>query len=143
MFAAAFRSGDIAGAGRLYHPRRRLPEPHHAAFGWPRRIEGRDRTLEFIQLTIGGLANIDYALDERAVIAADSAYARILFDFDLGATAAAVGLRRRLPLPRGPDRPAGALLRPERPALRTSPGAAEEAPGEEKPGKRPENRSGR
>jgi hypothetical protein len=45
---------------------------------------GRERTLEFIQLTITGIGDIDYALDERAVISADSAYTRILFDFRAG-----------------------------------------------------------
>ena len=53
-------------------------------FGWPRLIEGRERTLEFIQLTIAGLADIDYRLDERAVIDEESAYTRIFFDFAAG-----------------------------------------------------------
>jgi len=84
VFAAAFRAGEIAGAARLYHPDVVYLSPTTRLYGWPRRIEGLERTLEFIQLTISGLANIDYALDERAVIADDSAYTRILFDFDLG-----------------------------------------------------------
>lgn len=84
VFAATFRAGDIAGAARLYHRDVVYLSPTTRLYGWPRRIEGLERTLEFIQLTISGLANIDYALDERAVIADDSAYARILFDFDLG-----------------------------------------------------------
>ncbi len=84
VFAAAFRSGAIAGAARLYQPDVVYLSPTTRLYGWPRRIEGLPRTLEFIQLTISAVANIDYALDERAVIADDSAYTRILFDFDLG-----------------------------------------------------------
>jgi ketosteroid isomerase-like protein len=84
VFTAAFRAGDISGARDLYHRDVVYLSPTTRLFGWPRRIEGRQRTLDFIQLTIKGVANIDYRLDERAVIAADSAYARILFDFDAG-----------------------------------------------------------
>jgi ketosteroid isomerase-like protein len=84
VFAAAFRSGDIGGARDLYHHDVVYLSPTTRLFDWPRRIEGRDRTLQFIQLTITGLVNIDYVLDERAVIADDSIYTRILFDFDAG-----------------------------------------------------------
>jgi hypothetical protein len=84
VLADAFRSGEIAGAGHLYHPDVVYSSPTTRLFGWPRRIIGRDRTLEFIQLTIAGLEAIDYALDERAVITGTSAYTRILFDFDTG-----------------------------------------------------------
>jgi ketosteroid isomerase-like protein len=83
-FAGAFRSGDISRAGRLYHRDVVYLSPTTRLFGWPRRIEGRARALEFIELTISGVTNIDYVLDERAVISGDSAYARILFDFDVG-----------------------------------------------------------
>jgi ketosteroid isomerase-like protein len=84
VFAAAFRAGEIFQASALYHPDVVYLSPTTRLYGWPRRIEGRQRTLEFIQLTISAVANIDYALDERAVIADDSAYTRILFDFDFG-----------------------------------------------------------
>jgi ketosteroid isomerase-like protein len=84
VFAAAFRAGDIGRAQALYHPDVVYLSPTTRLYGWPRRIESRERTLEFIGLTISAVANIDYALDERAVIADDSAYTRILFDFDLG-----------------------------------------------------------
>jgi hypothetical protein len=84
VLADAFRSGYIAGARHLYHPDVVYSSPTTRLFGWPRRIVGRDRTLEFIQLTITGLGVIDYALDERAVIGGTSAYTRILFDFDTG-----------------------------------------------------------
>jgi ketosteroid isomerase-like protein len=82
VFADAFRAGQISRAAHLYHRDVVYLSPTTRLFGWPRRIEGRHRTLEFIQLTITGVANIDYVLDERAVIADASAYTRILFDFD-------------------------------------------------------------
>jgi ketosteroid isomerase-like protein len=84
IFAAAFRAGRISDAGQLYDPDVVYLSPTTRLFGWPRRIEGRPRTLEFIQLTIAGVADIDYVLDERAVIGDDSAYTRILFDFLAG-----------------------------------------------------------
>ncbi|HEY5251854.1 MAG TPA: hypothetical protein VIJ09_09345, partial [Acidimicrobiales bacterium] len=68
VLADAFRLGDIVAARHLYHPDVVYLSPTTRLFGWPRRIVGRDRTLEFIQLTITGLDAIDYALDERAVI---------------------------------------------------------------------------
>jgi ketosteroid isomerase-like protein len=84
VFAAAFGAGQISLAAHLYHRDVVYLSPTTRLFGWPRRIEGRDRALQFIQLTITGATNIDYALDERAVIADASAYTRILFDFDAG-----------------------------------------------------------
>jgi ketosteroid isomerase-like protein len=81
VFASAFGAGRISGAGHLYDPDVVYLSPTTRLFGWPRRIEGRARTLEFIQLTITGVTEIDYVLDERAVIGDDSAYTRILFDF--------------------------------------------------------------
>jgi hypothetical protein len=84
VFAAAFGAGRISDAGHLYDRDVVYLSPTTRLFGWPRRIVGRPRTLEFIQLTITGVAEIDYVLDERAVIDDDSAYARILFDFVAG-----------------------------------------------------------
>jgi SnoaL-like protein len=84
VFADAFASGQISAAAHLYHRNVVYLSPTTRLFGWPRRIEGRERTLEFIQLTITGVENIQYRLDERAVIDAHSAYTRILFDFDVG-----------------------------------------------------------
>lgn len=84
VLADAFRCGDIARARHLYHPEVVYSSPTTRLFGWPRRIEGRARTLEFIQLTINGLVGIDYRLDERAVIEPNSAFTRIRFDFDAG-----------------------------------------------------------
>lgn len=84
VFAAAFGAGRISDAEHLYDRDVVYLSPTTRLFGWPRRIEGRPRTLEFIQLTMAGVAEIDYALDERAVIGDDSAYTRILFDFVAG-----------------------------------------------------------
>jgi len=51
-------------------------------FDWPSVIEGVDRTLEFIALTIRGVEAIDYRLLEWAVVpAGDAAFVRIRFDF--------------------------------------------------------------
>jgi ketosteroid isomerase-like protein len=84
VLADAFRAGEIDRAAQLYHPDVVYSSPTSRLFGWPRLIEGRARSLEFIQLTITGLAAIDYRLDERAVIDSQSGYTRILFDFDTG-----------------------------------------------------------
>jgi ketosteroid isomerase-like protein len=86
VFASAFAAGDITGARPLYHEDVVYLSPTTRLFGWPRRIVGVDRTLEFIALTIAGVQSVDYVLDERAVISHDRAYARILFDFSVGAT---------------------------------------------------------
>jgi ketosteroid isomerase-like protein len=84
-FADAFAAGDIAIAADLYVPAVVYLSPTTRLFGWERRIEGIERTLEFIQLTISGCENIGYHLDERAVLpGGDSAYTRILFDWDTG-----------------------------------------------------------
>ena len=52
---------------------------------WPRRIEGVDPTLEFIQLTLTTCRNIHYEAVEQAVLPdGRSAFVRIHFDFDAG-----------------------------------------------------------
>lgn len=82
-FAAAFRAGDITLAADLYDPGVVYLSPTTRLFDWPARIEGIERTLEFIQLTITGCPNIDYRLDERALLPdGTSAYTRICFDWD-------------------------------------------------------------
>jgi len=96
VFAAAFAAGDIAVARSLYAPDAVYISPTTRLFGWPPRIVGVEQVLEFIQLTITGLTDIAYGVDERALIAgvpgdaADgggagdaSAYVRIRFDFDM------------------------------------------------------------
>lgn len=83
LFARAYAAGDIFGARRLYCPDVVYVSPTTRLFGRPPRIEGVEDTLEFIQLTISGCRNIDYRLNERAVLPGDDAsYARITFDWD-------------------------------------------------------------
>jgi ketosteroid isomerase-like protein len=83
-FAAAFAAGDMAATRPLYQPDVVYLSPTTRLFGWPARIEGVERTLEFIQLTITGLSAVTYVVDERALIAdGKAAYVRVRFDFDL------------------------------------------------------------
>jgi len=82
-FARAFEAGDISMARDLYHPEVTYLSPTTRLFGWPARIEGVVATLEFIQLTIASCRNIQYRLDERAVLPGGTcAYTRIVFDWD-------------------------------------------------------------
>jgi ketosteroid isomerase-like protein len=83
-FAAAFGAGDITTAESLYAPDVVYVSPTTRLFGWPARIVGTEKALEFIQLTITGLSDIAYAVEERAVIAPDAgAYVGVRFDFTL------------------------------------------------------------
>ena len=81
-FARAFAQGDVAMARPLYHPHVVYLSPTVRLFDWPARIEGVERTLEFIGLTIRGLRDITYRAVERA-IAADTgaAFVRVHFDW--------------------------------------------------------------
>ena len=82
-FADAFASLNIRQVGDLYHPDVVYLSPTTRLFGEPRAIAGVEATLDFIQKTIAGCRNIDYRLDERAVIPGTSAaYTRIVFDWD-------------------------------------------------------------
>jgi hypothetical protein len=47
-FAAAFAAGDVRLARGLYHPAVVYLSPTVRLFGWPPRIEGVERVLEFI-----------------------------------------------------------------------------------------------
>jgi ketosteroid isomerase-like protein len=94
IFASAFAAGDISLARALYAADVVYLSPTVRLFGWPSRIVGIEQALEFIQLTITGLSDIVYGVDERALIAtagatgtggrdgAASAYVRVRFDFD-------------------------------------------------------------
>ena len=54
-------------------------------YAWPRVIEGIDRTLEFIGLTIESCARIRYEAVEQACLSdGGSAFVRIHFDWDRG-----------------------------------------------------------
>jgi len=82
VFARAFAAHDLEIARRLYDPAVVYLSPTVRLFDWPRRIEGVDRTLEFIGLTIGRCSAIAYRCVERALVqGADAAFVRIAFDW--------------------------------------------------------------
>ena len=85
VFSRAFAAGDISSARHLYEPDVVYLSPTTRLYGWPARVEGLERTLEFIDLTISSCRNIAYRLDERALLpGGSSAYTRIVFDWDAG-----------------------------------------------------------
>jgi SnoaL-like protein len=85
-FAEAFAARDIGRTRPLYDPAVVYISPTVRLFDWPARIEGVDRTLEFIQLTIDGLADIHYEAVEWGVWSEGSrAFVRIHFDWTSGA----------------------------------------------------------
>ena len=82
VFARAFAAGDLTLARPLYQPDVVYLSPTVRLFDWPRRIEGVDRTLEFIALTVARCRDVDYRCVERAVIpGSDAAYVRIQFNW--------------------------------------------------------------
>jgi len=82
LFGAAFAAGDIDRARTLYHPEVVYLSPTVRLFGWPERIEGVDRTLEFIALTIRDLQSIAYRAVEYAISGdGDSAFVQVHFDW--------------------------------------------------------------
>ena len=82
-FARAYAAGDISSARDLYQPDVVYLSPTTRLYEWPRRIEGRARTLEFIQLTLAGLERISYSVEERALVPGAGAYVLVEFDFGL------------------------------------------------------------
>ena len=81
-FARAFAAGDLSLARALYHPAVVYLSPTVRLFGWPARIEGVERTLEFIGLTIRHLEAIAYHAVEWAIgPGGQAAFVRIHFDF--------------------------------------------------------------
>ena len=84
-FADAFAAGDLSLARPLYRPEVIYLSPTVRLFDWPARIEGVDRTLEFIALTVRGCRNVGYAPQEWACLAdGRSAFVRLVFDWDQG-----------------------------------------------------------
>jgi len=82
-FAAAFAAGDLELARGLYREDVVYLSPTVRLFDWPARIEGVDRTLEFIALTIRGCRDIAYAPQEWACLAdGRSSFVRVHFDWD-------------------------------------------------------------
>ncbi|OMC57425.1 hypothetical protein A5747_03415 [Mycobacterium sp. IS-836] len=84
-FARAFAEGDPAIARDLYQPDVAYVSPTVRLFDWPAEIEGIERTLEFIALTIRGCSAIRYEATEWAVApGGDAAFVRVRFDWDSG-----------------------------------------------------------
>jgi ketosteroid isomerase-like protein len=81
-FARAFAAGDIELARGLYHPEVVYVSPTVRLFDWPTPIEGVERTLEFIALTIRDCRNIVYSAVERAPLPGGS-FVRVHFDWDV------------------------------------------------------------
>jgi ketosteroid isomerase-like protein len=85
-FARAFADGDPAVARDLYQPDVVYVSPTVRLFDWPDRIDGIERTLEFIALTIRGCPDIRYEAVEHAIMpGADAAFVRVQFDWTQGA----------------------------------------------------------
>ncbi len=81
-FARAFASRDLELTRRLYHPEVVYLSPTVRLFDWPPRIEGVERTLAFIALTIRSLQDIAYRAVEQAIVTGgDSAFVRVHFDW--------------------------------------------------------------
>ena len=84
VFAAAFAAGDVEVARPLYHPEVVYLSPTVRLFDWPRRIEGIDKTLEFIGLTIASCRDIGYEAVELSCLPdGASAFTRIHFDWTM------------------------------------------------------------
>jgi ketosteroid isomerase-like protein len=82
LFASAFAAGDPSLARELYRPDVVYVSPTVRLFDWPRHIEGVERTLEFITLTIRACRDIEYRAVETALAASgDAAFVRIHFDW--------------------------------------------------------------
>ena len=82
VFARAFADADLEVARPLYHPQVVYISPTVRLFGWPARIEGVERTLQFIALTIQSCEAITYRAVEQAIVPhGDSAFVRIHFDW--------------------------------------------------------------
>jgi hypothetical protein len=81
-FASAFSGRDLSIARPLYQPDVVYMSPTVRLFGWPARIEGVDRTLEFIALTVRAVRDIAYQAVESAIVPGGAvAFVRVQFDF--------------------------------------------------------------
>ncbi len=82
LFASVFALGDIDAARPLYHPDVVYLSPTVRLFDWPRRIEGVDKTLEFIALTVAACQDVRYEAVELACLPdGASGFARIHFEW--------------------------------------------------------------
>lgn len=83
--ARAFAARDPALARDLYQPDVVYVSPTVRLFDWPDRIDGIERTLEFIALTIRGCDDIRYEAVEHAIApGADAAFVCVQFDWTQG-----------------------------------------------------------
>jgi ketosteroid isomerase-like protein len=83
LFARAFAEPDISRVRSLYHKDVLYLSPTVRLYDWPRRIEGVDKTLEFIGLTVEHCPSISYRAVESACLPdGTSSFARIHFDWD-------------------------------------------------------------
>ena len=82
LFAVAFAEGDVEVVRELYHPDAVYLSPTVRLFDWPLRIEGVEKTLEFIDLTIASCRKIDYeAVELTCLPDGASTFVRIHFDW--------------------------------------------------------------
>ncbi|MGH3576060.1 MAG: nuclear transport factor 2 family protein [Mycobacterium sp.] len=85
-FARAFAAGDPALAQDLYQPDVVYASPTVRLFDWPARIDGIERTLEFIGLTIRSCPDIRYRAVEHAITPdGHAAFVRVQFEWTAGA----------------------------------------------------------
>ena len=85
-FARAFADGDPSIARDLYQPDVIYVSPTVRLYDWPARIEGIEKTLEFIALTIRSCAETSYQAVEHAIApGGDVAFVRVQFDWTQGA----------------------------------------------------------
>lgn len=83
-FARAFASHDLEFVRALYDPDVVYLSPTVRLFDWPRRIEGVERILEFIALTITRCHDIRYEPREWAIApGGEVAFVVIHFDWTL------------------------------------------------------------
>jgi ketosteroid isomerase-like protein len=84
-FARAFAACDPAIAREHYQPDVVYVSPTVRLFDWPARIDGIERTLEFIALTIRGCSDIRYRAVEHAITpGAEAAFVVVQFDWTQG-----------------------------------------------------------
>ena len=82
VFARAFAAHDLEIARPLYHPDVVYLSPTVRLFDWPARIEGVERTIAFIALTIKRCEAIVYRTIESAVLdGGRAALVRVHFDW--------------------------------------------------------------
>ena len=81
-FSRAFADRDLSQVRLLYHQDVVYLSPTVRLFGWPARIEGVERTLEFIALTVANVREVSYRAVEWARIeGGQAAFVRVHFDF--------------------------------------------------------------